>query len=146
MVNILLIQGPNLNLLGRSEKHIYGDVGLANLHENLTKYADKKGSKLFCLQSNSEEKIIHHIHGTLDNNTDGLIINPGGLTHTSVILRDALAKITIPIIEMHISNIYAREDFRCQSYVSGVATGVICGLGIQGYYLAIESIQQILNN
>ena len=136
---IQLIHGPNLNLLGDREPHLYGTHTLKDINENLINLAEQAGFQLNCMQSNHEGKLIEAVHQARKT-TVGLIINPGGYTHTSVALRDALAAYDQPIIEVHLSNIHQRETFRHHSYISGVATGVICGLGADGYRLALESL------
>lgn len=136
---ILLIHGPNLNLLGDREPHIYGTQTLAAINERLTELAGKAGFQLQCMQSNHEGDLIDAVQQARKT-TVGLIINPGGYTHTSVALQDALAAYNPPIIEVHLSNIHQRETFRHHSYISSVATGVICGLGADGYRLALESL------
>jgi 3-dehydroquinate dehydratase-2 len=136
--NILLLNGPNLNLLGSREPHVYGNVTLQAIEQAATKQALAAGAQLSCLQSNHEGVLIDHIHAARQQNVDFIIINPGGYTHTSVALRDALASVAIPFIELHISNIYQRESFRHHSFLSDIAQGVICGLGVAGYRLAID--------
>jgi 3-dehydroquinate dehydratase-2 len=140
MKHIYLLNGPNLNMLGLREPDIYGKTTLAELEHQLIRHANaKEKATLVHAQYNDEAKMLDAIHAIFhEPNAVGLIINPGGWTHTSVALRDALAILSIPIVEVHISNIHAREDFRQHSYVSGVATGVICGLGLSGYHLALD--------
>ena len=140
MKHIYLLNGPNLNMLGLREPDIYGKTTLAELEHQLIRHANaKEKATLVPAQYNDEAKMLDAIHAIFHEPNDvGLIINPGGWTHTSVALRDALAMLSIPIVEVHISNIHAREAFRQQSYVSGVATGVICGLGLSGYHLALD--------
>jgi 3-dehydroquinate dehydratase-2 len=140
MKHIYLLNGPNLNMLGLREPDIYGKTTLAELEHQLIRHANaKEKATLVPAQYNDEAKMLDAIHAIFhEPNAVGLIINPGGWTHTSVALRDALAMLSIPIVEVHISNIHAREAFRQQSYVSGVATGVICGLGLSGYHLALD--------
>lgn len=137
MARILLLQGPNLNLLGQREPHIYGSTQLDALHEELTREATRLGHQLECLQSNAEHQLIDRIHQAFNDETRFILINPAAFTHTSVALRDALAGVAIPFIEIHLSNVYAREAFRKHSYFSDLAQGVICGLGTQGYQLAL---------
>jgi 3-dehydroquinate dehydratase-2 len=137
---ILVIHGPNLDRLGTREPHHYGVVTLAALNESLDSMARKAEAALFCKQSNSEAELIEYVHQALDDNITNIIINPAGLTHTSVCLRDALLFTQLPFIEVHISNIHAREAFRHHSYLSDVAQGVITGLGISGYVLALNAI------
>ena len=136
---ILIVNGPNLNMLGKREPEIYGKYTLEQLEKELTAYCKKSGLDPVCFQSNSEEKIIEFIQEQ-GQKADWLVINPGGLTHTSVALRDAILAVKIKTIEVHISNIFKREEFRKLSYISDIAEGVISGLGVKGYFLAIDSI------
>jgi 3-dehydroquinate dehydratase-2 len=140
---IAVINGPNLNLLGEREPHIYGAQTLAEINASLTALADDAGFDLICYQSNHEGDLIDQVQA-MRLTTGGLIINPGGYAHTSVALRDALAAYTHPIVEVHISNIHRREAFRHQSYLSAVVTGVICGLGADGYRLALQALMERL--
>lgn len=135
---LLLLNGPNLNLLGTREPAVYGSGTLADIESAAEKQAESVGASLTCFQSNHEGALIDRIHAARLEQVDAIIINPGGLTHTSVALRDALAGVAIPFIEVHISNVHQRESFRHHSYLSGVAKGVICGLGTDGYRLAID--------
>ena len=135
---ILLINGPNLNLLGTREPAVYGSSSLADIEEAATEQVQLAGASLAFFQSNHEGALIDRIHAARTEDIDAIVINPGGLTHTSVALRDALAAVAIPFIEVHISNIYQREDFRHHSYLSAIAVGVVCGLGIDGYRSAID--------
>lgn len=134
---ILVVNGPNLNLLGEREPHLYGVETLADINRALTEQAERAGFQLDCVQSNHEGALIDAVQQARKT-TVGLIINPGGYGHTSVALRDALAAYEHPIIEVHLSNIHQRESFRHHSYLSAVATGVICGLGSDGYRLALD--------
>lgn len=136
--NLLLLNGPNLNLLGLREPEIYGFTTLADIEQAATLQAKKSGATLNCFQSNHEGALIDRIHAAQTEGVDAIVINPAGLTHTSVSLRDALAGVAIPFIEIHISNIHQRETFRHHSYLSSIAKGVICGLGIDGYHIAID--------
>lgn len=136
--NILIIHGPNLNLLGVREPEIYGGITLQDINANLVKLAGNAGVKLNFFQSNAESALIDRIQQTMDDGTDFIIINPAAYTHTSVALRDALAAVKLPFIEVHLSNIYSRESFRQQSYFSDLAVGVVSGLGAKGYELALE--------
>ena len=137
-MNILLLNGPNLNLLGSREPHIYGAETLTQIEAELTQMAANAGAKLQTLQSNHEGLLIDRIHAARIDGTRFVIINPGGLTHTSVALRDALAGVALPFIEVHVSNVHKREAFRHHSYLSEIAAGVIVGLGVNGYRLAMS--------
>ena len=136
--NLLLLNGPNLNLLGSREPEVYGATTLKEIEQAATEQALTAQAKITCIQSNHEGQLIDHIHAARQNGVDAIVINPGGLTHTSVALRDALAGVAIPFVEVHISNIYRRESFRHHSYLSELAAGVICGLGTDGYRIGIE--------
>jgi 3-dehydroquinate dehydratase II len=135
---LLLLNGPNLNLLGSREPQIYGTTTLQDIEKAALAQATAAGAQLVCFQSNHEGALIDQIHAAVQQKVDAIIINPGGLTHTSVALRDALAGVGTPFIEVHISNIYRREAFRQHSYLSDIAQGVICGFGVDGYRLAID--------
>mgnify|MGYP000863315625 CR=1 FL=1 len=135
---ILLLNGPNLNLLGKREPHLYGSTTLQELVQRLEPLAQAAGVQLSHLQSNHEGVLIDRIHEAKPQNVNFIIINPGGLTHTSVALRDALLGVEIPFIEVHLSNVYAREPFRQHSYLSSIAAGIVCGMGIFGYELALQ--------
>jgi 3-dehydroquinate dehydratase-2 len=141
-MKIALIHGPNLNLLGTREPEVYGTDTLDNINQALKKKAEAGSASLSCFQSNHEGAIIDHVH-SLMGQCDAIIINPGGLTHTSVSLRDALAAVAIPFVEVHLSNVHAREKFRHYSYLSGIARGVICGFGVQSYELALEAVLRL---
>lgn len=138
MASILVINGPNLNMLGRREPEIYGADTLDDIIGNLEALADEYDAHLMHFQSNAEFEIIERIHQAIDDGTDYIIINPAAFTHTSVAIRDALATVAIPFIEVHISNIHKREAFRSHSYFSDLAEGVIAGLGTKGYELALQ--------
>ena len=144
MAKILLLQGPNLNLLGQREPEIYGFTTLAQVHDQLTLEAQKLGHQLTCFQSNAEHELVERAQQTLTDGTRFILINPAAFTHTSVALRDALAAVKHPFIEIHLSNVHARESFRQHSYFSDLAQGVICGLGTQGYQLALQAAHQHL--
>ncbi len=135
---LLLLNGPNLNLLGTREPEIYGKATLADVEHAASAQAQAAGATLACFQSNHEGALIDRIHAARAEGVDAIVINPGGLTHTSVALRDALAGVAIPFVEIHISNVHQREAFRHHSYLSAIAVGVICGLGIDGYRFAID--------
>jgi|TARA_B100000949_G_scaffold30554_1_gene23860 3-dehydroquinate dehydratase-2 len=143
--NILIINGPNLNLLGEREQSQYGSITFDSLKDICLKKSEDLGIKLDFLQSNIEGEIVSIIQDAR-NKHDGIIINAAGFTHTSVSIRDALTIYKKPIIELHISNIYKREEFRHKSLISGVVTGIICGLGSNGYILAINAIHELLKN
>lgn len=135
--NILLLNGPNLNLLGTREPGVYGTTTLSDVVLAAQAQATVAGVRLAHFQSNHEGALIDRIHAAKAEGIDAIVINPGGLTHTSVALRDALAGVAIRFIEIHISNVHQREEFRHHSYLSGIAVGVICGLGVEGYAIAI---------
>ena len=144
MKKIIILNGPNLNLLGEREKNQYGSFTLKNVEKTCTEHASKNQIDLTFYQSNIEGELIDKIQESR-NNQNGLIINAGGYTHTSVAIHDALKIIKIPIIELHITNIYNREDFRHKSLISKVAKGVICGFGIDGYILALRAMKKYLD-
>lgn len=135
---LLLLNGPNLNLLGSREPEVYGATTLAEIEQAAIAQAKAAGAELACLQSNHEGDLIDRIQAAKAEGVEAIVINPGGLTHTSVALRDALAGVAIPFVEVHISNIYKRESFRHHSYLSELAAGVVCGLGPDGYRISIE--------
>lgn len=135
---ILVLHGPNLNLLGSREPDIYGHTTLAEIHAAMESRARACGIRLESFQSNHEGELIDRVQSARSQNIGFIILNPGGYTHTSVALRDALAAVAVPFIEVHLSNIHAREPFRHHSYFSDIAAGVIIGLGFQGYELALE--------
>ncbi|KIO48758.1 type II 3-dehydroquinate dehydratase [Nitrosospira sp. NpAV] len=136
--NILVLHGPNLNVLGRREPEVYGSTTLEEINENLMNLAKEAGISLATFQSNAESELINRIQRAMEDDTDFIIINPAAYTHTSVALRDALAATRLPFIEVHLSNIFARESFRKESYFSDLALGVISGLGAKGYELALK--------
>ena len=143
MSNILLINGPNLNLLGNREPELYGSKSLSDIENELTMLADQNGYALLSFQSNSESEIVDWIHENA-NGADFLVINPGAFTHTSISIRDAILGTDISFIEIHISNIFSREEFRKESYFSDIAEGVISGLGFKGYELALTAAIEML--
>ena len=145
MNNILIINGPNLNLLGEREQSQYGSITFDSLKDICLKKSEDLGITLDFLQSNIEGEIVSIIQDAR-NKHDGIIINAAGFTHTSVSIRDALTIHKKPIIELHISNIYKREEFRHKSLISGVVTGIICGLGSNGYILAVNAMHELLKN
>ncbi|HBG29155.1 type II 3-dehydroquinate dehydratase [Candidatus Macondimonas diazotrophica] len=146
MAQLLLLNGPNLNLLGRREPARYGRVSLDQIVSRLTERAQHAGHVLEAFQSNAEGEMIDRVQQTLGDGTDFILINPGALTHTSIGLRDALLAVDRPFIEIHLTNIHAREPFRRHSYLSDVAVGVICGLGDVGYDLALEAALRSLSS
>jgi len=137
--SILVIQGPNLNLLGTREPDVYGKTTLEDIHKKLEGLAKAQSVDLSTYQSNHEGELIDRIQKAKQDGVDFIIINPGAFTHTSVALRDVLAGVVIPFTEVHLSNIHQREEFRKHSYLSDIATGVICGLGAIGYELALQA-------
>lgn len=139
MPQILVLNGPNLNLLGRREPALYGNETLASIGEQLQKTAQAAGKTLEFSQYNAEHQLLERIQAALDDDTAFIIINPAAYTHTSIALRDALLGVAIPFIEVHLSNVYQREEFRRRSYLSDIAVGVIAGLGSQGYDLALTA-------
>jgi 3-dehydroquinate dehydratase-2 len=139
MAKILVIHGPNLNLLGTREPEHYGSTTLVQIDDQLAETASKSGHSLQAVQSNAEHELVDAIQRAKEDGTDFIIINPAAFTHTSVALRDAIAAVSIPFIEVHLSNVHAREQFRQQSYFSDLAIGVISGLGPIGYQLALQA-------
>lgn len=144
MANFLVLHGPNLNLLGQREPEIYGATTLDDINQQLQSAAADAGHQLQTLQSNAEHDLVNAVQQARGQ-TDFIIINPAAFTHTSVALRDALAAVSIPFIEVHLSNIHRREAFRQHSYFSELAVGVICGLGAQGYSLALQAAINHIN-
>ena len=145
MASVLLLNGPNLNLLGTREPDVYGATTLKEVEDTTAKLADSLGHSFAAFQSNTEGQLVDRIHEA-NGNTDFILFNPGAFTHTSVALRDAVLGTAIPFIEIHISNVYAREEFRRQSYFSDIATGTITGLGTQGYELALLAADKQLKS
>lgn len=139
MSKILVIHGPNLNLLGDREPEHYGADSLDDINTRLQKLADSNGDALVNFQSNAEHELVERVHAARSEQIDFIIINPAAFTHTSVALRDAFAAVKIPFIEIHLSNVYAREEFRKHSYLSDLAQGVISGLGAIGYEFALQA-------
>jgi 3-dehydroquinate dehydratase-2 len=139
MAKILVLHGPNLNLLGQREPEVYGYDTLASVDQGLAIQAEAAGHQLLTLQSNAEHILLERIHHASPEGVAFIIINPGAFTHTSIAIRDALLGVAIPFIEVHLSNVYSREAFRQQSYISDVAIGVVTGLGAQGYGLALQA-------
>jgi 3-dehydroquinate dehydratase-2 len=138
MKNILVLHGPNLNLLGSREPDVYGRITLDEINNKLAQYAEKNGARLTSMQSNAEYALVERVQAARLDGTEFIIINPAAFTHTSVALRDALAAVAIPFIEVHLSNVFAREAFRKESFFSDLAVGVISGLGASGYEFALQ--------
>ncbi len=143
-LRILVVHGPNLNLLGKREPEIYGTQTLAEIDADLAVLAKDLGVEVESIQSNHEGELIDRIQEAIGQ-ADGILINPGGFTHSSIALRDALVATDLPVVEIHLSNVYARESFRQLSYVSPIAIGVISGLGAQGYQFGLEALVKRLN-
>jgi 3-dehydroquinate dehydratase-2 len=147
LAKILVLHGPNLNLLGSREPEVYGRLGLAEIDADLARSAEAAGHELQCLQSNAEHVLIDRVQLAREQGVAWIAINPGGYTHTSVALRDALAAVAIPFIEVHLSNVHAREPFRRHSYFSDLARGVVVGFGADSYRLALDHIlRQLAKN
>ena len=144
MARVLVLHGPNLNLLGTREPEVYGRATLADIDAMLRSRAEQAGIAIECLQSNDEARLIDRIQAARTDGTEIILINPAAYTHTSVALRDALAAVAIPFIEVHLSNPHAREPFRRQSYFSDLAVGVVCGFGLDSYRYALEAALQRL--
>ena len=140
MTPILLLNGPNLNLLGTREPLVYGHETLADVEAMLKQVGAARGAAVDCFQSNHEGALIDRIHAARLDGTRAIVVNPGGFTHTSVALRDALAGVAIPFVEVHVSNVHAREPFRHRSYLSPIAAGVIVGFGVAGYTMALNAV------
>jgi len=141
-MKILVLNGPNLNLLGTREPEVYGTDSLEDIQNSLQSLALKNSMNIDFYQSNSENELIERLHNAKQDSVDYIIINPGAFTHTSIALRDAFLGVDIPFIEVHISNIYSREEFRKKSYLSDISKGLITGLGVAGYEFALLSILQ----
>ncbi|MDD9301492.1 MAG: type II 3-dehydroquinate dehydratase [Desulfobacter sp.] len=139
---VYVINGPNLNMLGKREPRVYGNLSLDQINQELEALGERLGMGLDFFQSNHEGQILDHLHGIFEENPLGIIINPGGLTHTSIALRDGLAMFSCPVIEVHLSNIHKREAFRRNSYIAGGCTGQISGFGDFGYHMALQAIGQ----
>lgn len=146
MSKILLLNGPNLNLLGSREPEVYGYETLTDIVDAVSRYATSLGHELVAYQSNAEHELIDRIHAAKNDGTEYIIINPGAFTHSSIALRDAFLGVAIPFIEIHISNVFAREEFRQVSFLSDAAVGVISGMGTHGYQLAVSAVNQQLAN
>ena len=139
MATILVLHGPNLNLLGEREPEVYGATTLHDINSRLEQLAQEQGHHLLTMQSNAEYELVERVQDARHEGVNFILINPAAFTHTSVALRDALAAVEIPFIEVHLSNVHAREEFRQHSYFSDLAVGVICGLGAQGYELGLQA-------
>jgi 3-dehydroquinate dehydratase-2 len=144
VAKILVLHGPNLNLLGSREPQIYGRETLAGINQSLAERAQAAGHELLWLQSNAEHELVGRVHQARDDRTAFILCNAGAFTHTSLALRDAFAAVAIPFIEVHLSNVFAREPFRHHSYLSDLALGMICGFGSASYALALEAAMQRL--
>jgi 3-dehydroquinate dehydratase II len=145
MASLLLINGPNLNLLGTREPSVYGDTDLASVEQRLTALATNLGHELACFQSNAEHEIVDRVQTAARDDVDFVLLNPGAFTHTSIAIRDSLLAVGIPFIEIHLSNVFAREDFRHSSYFSDIAAGCIFGLGVYGYEIALQAASRLLS-
>ncbi len=144
-MKILVIQGPNLNILGHRDPRLYGHMTLDQIHSNMQEFAKQNKTEIEFFQSNFEGEIIDKIQECIGEEFQGVIINPGAYSHTSIAIADAIASCGVPVVEVHLSNILAREDFRKTTYTGAVSAGVICGFGAFGYHLALISILQIIN-
>nr|VFJ48943.1 MAG: 3-dehydroquinate dehydratase [Candidatus Kentron sp. FW] len=142
MAGLLLLHGPNLNLLGEREPEVYGGMGLTEINRKLVAFVREQGHQLACFQSNAEHELVDRIQAARKEDIGFIIINPAAFTHTSIAIRDALLAVSIPFIEVHLSNVYRREPFRHHSYLSDIAIGVIAGLGHQGYELALRAAME----
>ena len=145
MASLLLINGPNLNLLGTREPGVYGETNLAAVETGLTAMAKELGHDLVCFQSNAEHEIVDRVQQARTDAVNFILLNPGAFTHTSIAIRDALLAVSIPFIEIHLSNVFAREEFRHSSYFSDIAAGCLFGLGAYGYELALQAASQQLS-
>ncbi len=146
MASLLLINGPNLNLLGSREPGVYGETNLSDVESRLTSLAREQGHELQCFQSNAEHEIVDRIQQAAGDKADFILLNPGAFTHTSIAIRDALLAVSIPFIEIHLSNVFAREEFRHNSYFSDIAAGCLFGLGAYGYELALNAATRQLED
>jgi len=146
MAILLLINGPNLNLLGSREPGVYGETNLAEVESRLTSLAGEQGHDLQCFQSNAEHEIVDRVQQAATDKVDFILLNPGAFTHTSIAIRDALLAVSIPFIEIHLSNVFAREEFRHNSYFSDIAAGCLFGLGAYGYELALNAAHRQLQD
>jgi 3-dehydroquinate dehydratase-2 len=146
MANLLLLNGPNLNLLGAREPAVYGSITLSEIENDCRALAEQLGYGLISLQSNAEHELVEQIHKAHQTDVVFIVFNPAAFTHTSIVLRDALLAVNIPFIEVHLSNVFAREDFRRHSYLSDIAVGIISGLGAYGYQLAVQAAHRYLSD
>lgn len=144
-MNVLVLNGPNLNLLGEREPEVYGTTTLADIDHALQELASTRGHKLQSFQSNAEHELVDQIHAAKKSAVDFILFNPGAFTHTSIALRDALLGTQLPFIEVHLSNVFSREDFRKHSYLSDIAVAVISGMGAYGYQLALLGAEEYIN-
>jgi 3-dehydroquinate dehydratase-2 len=144
MSSILLLNGPNLNLLGEREPNIYGDFSLEDIEKTIEKLGKENKIDTECFQSNAEHELVDKIHGAKSNGVKIILFNPGAFTHSSISLRDAILGVNIPLIEIHLSNIYGREEFREKSYFSDIALGVVSGFGKQSYLMAFQAAKNYL--
>ena len=145
MHKIIILNGPNLNLLGEREKDKYGNITLKDIEKNCNDFSEKNDIKITFFQSNEEGKLVDEIQKSRQEQ-HGMIINAGGYTHTSVAIHDALKILKIPIVELHITNIYNREEFRHKSLISSLATSILCGFGVEGYVMALQAMKNYLKN
>ncbi|HLF95570.1 MAG TPA: type II 3-dehydroquinate dehydratase [Methylococcaceae bacterium] len=146
MKNILVLNGPNLNLLGTREPEVYGRLTLRDIEDRLVSLGAEMGCRIVCFQSNAEHGLIDRLHEAFQDRVDFVLVNPGAYTHTSIALRDAFLATRLPFIEVHLSNVHAREPFRRHSYLSDIAKGVICGFGALGYELALQAATATLRD
>jgi 3-dehydroquinate dehydratase-2 len=145
MARLLLINGPNLNLLGSREPGVYGDTSLGDIEQRLAALATDLGHELDSFQSNAEHEIVDRVQQAAGDGSEFILLNPGAFTHTSIAIRDALLAVGIPFIEVHLSNVFAREDFRHSSYFSDIAAGCIFGLGAYGYEMALQAASRLMS-
>ena len=145
MATLLLINGPNLNLLGTREPGVYGETNLSDVEARLSTMAAELGHSMSCFQSNAEHEIVDRVQQAHSESVEFILLNPGAYTHTSIAIRDALLAVSIPFIEIHLSNVFAREDFRHSSYFSDIAAGCLFGLGAHGYELALQAASRQLS-
>ncbi len=144
MAKILVLHGPNLNMLGMREPEVYGTTTLKEINEQIKLSAETAGHKLVTFQSNAEHELIDRIQSAKTKNIDFIIINPGAFTHTSIAIRDAFLSVSIPFVEVHLSNVFAREEFRKHSYLSDIAVAVVSGMGAFGYEVALQAAEQLI--